>query len=289
MQIVVGANYLNVIMTMPVGSLSGKVSDASGNGISGIQIYPDWLSSYITTDSSGNYSLPNIPPGSHTIQYLAQGYITVIKTVNIAAGNNSLNVTIVPFRFQVGATINYNDYHYYIWNVSTINGQVEYLLGIYGDANQSNWNWYPASQVDASATSWTPPATVAVKAVYIAQSPVQRSMLGYLSFVLTLLAGHSYNWMVRANKKNSDPYNFNVKSNWTVYNIPTISGQQGVPGDFSIATYVSMVDAETGMYGLSPGTDYQYELLLIDNTQGGAAVLGIFTSWYPLGDLTITI
>lgn len=81
---------------VPVGTISGKVSNASsGAGISGASIYLD-AALKTTTDNTGNYTISNVPVGSHTVKAVATGYadntaaVTVIGGVTPATANIAL-------------------------------------------------------------------------------------------------------------------------------------------------------------------------------------------------------
>jgi hypothetical protein len=78
MQIVSGVNTLNVTMTLTTGTLTGKVTDsASGAGIAGVSVAMTGAST--TTDSSGNYTIEGIPPGTYVITFSKTGYQSVVK------------------------------------------------------------------------------------------------------------------------------------------------------------------------------------------------------------------
>jgi hypothetical protein len=77
MQINAGRNTLNVTMTLITGTLSGVVTDGSGNALSGVSVSIQGTTA--TTVSDGSYSINNIPPGSYTITFTKSGYTTVTK------------------------------------------------------------------------------------------------------------------------------------------------------------------------------------------------------------------
>jgi protocatechuate 3,4-dioxygenase beta subunit len=77
MQIVAGANYLNVSMTTTVVNsyLTGLVKDSSGSPISGASVYVDGGSG-VPTDTNGSYYIEGLTPGTHTVVFAKSGYNT---------------------------------------------------------------------------------------------------------------------------------------------------------------------------------------------------------------------
>lgn len=76
-------------------NLYGKVTDAStGNPIAGVlAILP---TRGVTTDSGGNYIFVNLNPGGYTATFIKEGYGEKIQDIFLIAGNNELNVALVP-------------------------------------------------------------------------------------------------------------------------------------------------------------------------------------------------
>jgi hypothetical protein len=82
------------LSTQQPGSISGKVTDSSGQAISGATVsYSDGST---TTDSNGNYSLANVLVGSYTVTAWASGYSTAsTQNVNVNSGaTTTANVTL---------------------------------------------------------------------------------------------------------------------------------------------------------------------------------------------------
>jgi hypothetical protein len=82
MQIVAGANPLNVTMTLITGTLSGKVTDSAGGAaLAGVSITLSAGPSVgsTTTATDGTYAITNIIPGTYTVTFVLAGYTTVTK------------------------------------------------------------------------------------------------------------------------------------------------------------------------------------------------------------------
>jgi len=79
MQINAGPNTLNVTMTATVqtGTLSGTVTDANSQPISGVSVSMTGAS--VNTDSNGVYTITGIPVGTYTVTFSKTGYTTVTK------------------------------------------------------------------------------------------------------------------------------------------------------------------------------------------------------------------
>lgn len=76
------------------GTVTGKVVDASTNQpLGGVTVVSGQLSA--TTDSTGAFSLSNIPQGSQQISFSLSGYATSTATVNIIAGS-IVNLGTIP-------------------------------------------------------------------------------------------------------------------------------------------------------------------------------------------------
>jgi len=79
MQINAGPNTLNVTMTATVqtGTLSGTVTDANSQPISGVSVSMTGAS--VNTDSNGVYTITGIPVVTYTVTFSKTGYTTVTK------------------------------------------------------------------------------------------------------------------------------------------------------------------------------------------------------------------
>ena len=68
------------------GAVAGRVSDASGAVVQGaaVQLAPSGLST--TTDALGQYSLPIVSPGAHTLKVSSIGFSSATKDITVVAG-----------------------------------------------------------------------------------------------------------------------------------------------------------------------------------------------------------
>ena len=75
-------------------SISGKVTDSSGNPVSGVTI-SEALGHQAVTDSDGNYTLSEMAPGTYTLTPFAEGY--TFASEPIEAVIESTNITDINF------------------------------------------------------------------------------------------------------------------------------------------------------------------------------------------------
>lgn len=79
--LVEGNNELNVGLTPippPVANLYGLVTDAyTGYPLSGVKVTIDSLGTY--TNASGNYGFEALTPGSYTITFEKDGYVSEVR------------------------------------------------------------------------------------------------------------------------------------------------------------------------------------------------------------------
>lgn len=74
------------------GNVTGQVVNSSGTGVSGATVSGDGIST--TTDSSGNYTLANLPSGSATITASSTGFANASVSVTVTAGSTVTAPTI---------------------------------------------------------------------------------------------------------------------------------------------------------------------------------------------------
>ncbi|MDD5510614.1 MAG: carboxypeptidase-like regulatory domain-containing protein [Dehalococcoidales bacterium] len=77
-----GANILNVTMVFELGTLSGKVTDSVSNaGLPGVAIAMTGQggNANTITDSTGNFGITGITPGSYSFTFTKTGYVTVTR------------------------------------------------------------------------------------------------------------------------------------------------------------------------------------------------------------------
>lgn len=90
---VINANVAGINFTAsPAVSVSGRVTDASGAGVSGISVKTDYNSGSppISTDNNGNYTL-SLPAGSYTISPYAWNYNFSPPTSRVVVGTTSVS------------------------------------------------------------------------------------------------------------------------------------------------------------------------------------------------------
>ncbi len=87
---------LPVSSVAQVGSLSGVITDAdSQEPIPGATIFLTDIARGVATDLDGEYSLENIPAGTHTLRVTFVGYITYTTTIEITEGEELIyNVSL---------------------------------------------------------------------------------------------------------------------------------------------------------------------------------------------------
>jgi uncharacterized membrane protein len=74
--IAAGPNTINVTMTLITGTLSGKVTASdTGAGLAGVTVTLG--AAVVQTDSSGNYGISAVPPGSYPLKFEKAGYTTI--------------------------------------------------------------------------------------------------------------------------------------------------------------------------------------------------------------------
>ena len=89
------------------GSISGRVTDSIGNAISGATV--SYSGGSASTDAGGNYTLPNVAPGTYLVTASATGFQNASQNVTVTAGNVStgtfhLAPAVAGIAFIAGST-----------------------------------------------------------------------------------------------------------------------------------------------------------------------------------------
>jgi iron complex outermembrane recepter protein len=74
--------------------ISGKIIDASSKGIAGASVRLLNTSTGTVTDQNGFFTLPNVDPGSLTIQVSANGYADFSRLLNTSTGNSPMSIQL---------------------------------------------------------------------------------------------------------------------------------------------------------------------------------------------------
>ena len=99
--VVAGSNNVPALQLAPInpGAITGSVADSEDNAISGASVGGDGLT--VTTNSTGNYTLNNVPAGSVTLTASAAGFQQASETVNVTAGSTTTAPTMT-LSFNLG-------------------------------------------------------------------------------------------------------------------------------------------------------------------------------------------
>ena len=101
---------VNITLNNQVGTISGKVTDSStGIGISGATITTNPATQTITTDTSGNYTISNVPVGIYTVTAAKTDYNTNSQS-NVAVTANqttTVNLTLTLMGTSCPSTVTY--------------------------------------------------------------------------------------------------------------------------------------------------------------------------------------
>lgn len=89
--IVVANNTVTVDITLTTtvtnGTITGRITDTSGNGINSVEITTQPTTISVITDNSGYYTLSNITPGTYTVNAVKTGYTQASQSASVTAGN----------------------------------------------------------------------------------------------------------------------------------------------------------------------------------------------------------
>ncbi|MGI4875022.1 MAG: SusC/RagA family TonB-linked outer membrane protein [Janthinobacterium lividum] len=96
------ASSLGVVWAQTgTGTVSGRVTDSKNEGIPGVTVIIDGTTLGAASDVEGNYTIPNVPAGPHTVVLSNVGYTTVRQPVTVTAGGTA---TVPAQRLAESAT-----------------------------------------------------------------------------------------------------------------------------------------------------------------------------------------
>jgi hypothetical protein len=100
---VVGPGQVAVTGAASFGSISGRVTDANGNGVSGLRVVVQATGQSAATVANGTYVLDDVrvTPGPYDVQLLAPCNRDQTKRV-VVDGDETVNVTVAPVAVQAG-------------------------------------------------------------------------------------------------------------------------------------------------------------------------------------------
>jgi hypothetical protein len=86
--IAAGANF-SMAITGPAYTISGRISDASGNALAGVAVTANGVSNASVTNSAGYYTLANVLPGKFTLTAARAGvrFVPSAKAITVGAAN----------------------------------------------------------------------------------------------------------------------------------------------------------------------------------------------------------
>ncbi|RZL01135.1 MAG: PEGA domain-containing protein, partial [Hymenobacter sp.] len=86
-----GIPYPSATATVPFadGTVTGRVVDTKGEGLPGVTVLIEGTSLGASTDADGNYTIANVPVGSHVVVISFVGYTTSRTTVAVTNGGTT--------------------------------------------------------------------------------------------------------------------------------------------------------------------------------------------------------
>jgi TonB-dependent receptor len=91
------------------GSVSGTVKDATGAVLQGAQITLQPTATTVASDAQGNFSIPNLKPGTYTLTVSYVGFGNSVSTLVVTAGKNQLfNATLTVSSNNQQVVVNAN-------------------------------------------------------------------------------------------------------------------------------------------------------------------------------------
>lgn len=106
-------------VTATSGAVSGSIKDPAGAVLSGARIELQPTATTVSSDTQGNFLIPNVAPGSYSINISYVGFTTLVKTIVVVAGQatnleetlslGSANQQVVVSAIEVGDAVSINE------------------------------------------------------------------------------------------------------------------------------------------------------------------------------------
>lgn len=78
----------NVVLKKVKVSISGNITSTTGSSLASAQIHVKGTETTVYTDTSGNFTIHNLPVGNHTLQISAENYVGQVISVNVLQTGN---------------------------------------------------------------------------------------------------------------------------------------------------------------------------------------------------------
>src|SRR5882757_1829595 len=85
---------LTALLSPVSGSVSGRVTTATGAPVADVQVSLPDLRRSTTTDSAGHYSISDVPAGTFTLTFQRIGYAPAVRRVTSAGGDITADITM---------------------------------------------------------------------------------------------------------------------------------------------------------------------------------------------------
>ena len=94
--------YLALSISMILGqTISGTVTDDSGNGLSGANITVKGTNKGAAADASGNFSISDVSPGTYTLTASFIGYNSSSQSVSVSGSGAKVNFSLSVSAFTI--------------------------------------------------------------------------------------------------------------------------------------------------------------------------------------------
>lgn len=87
--------------TQNTASITGVVRNQSETPLTGADVFLEGLNLGTTTDGNGQFSLNNVPVGSHVLKVKYVGYITLSQAVQVHSDSESLTIKLNESLFEL--------------------------------------------------------------------------------------------------------------------------------------------------------------------------------------------